>query len=163
MANDFSPWAATHALLANRLMALEKCPGIRPIGIGDIWGWLLANCVLKVAGANTKDACGNVQLCAGLEAGIEGAVPTTHTLFAEKEDEEEWGLLLVNADNTFNAGNRIACHWTVQHCWPSGARFSFNCYRHQALLLVRVNDGYAGHWLWSREGVTQGNPLAMSL
>ena len=41
--------------------------------------------------------------------------------------------------------------------------FSFNCYCHQALLLMRANDGYAGHWLWSREAVTQGDPLAMIL
>ena len=84
-------------------------------------------------------------------------------LFAEKEDEEEWGFLLVDAANEFNAGNRITCLWTVQHRWPSGARFSLNCHRHQALLLMRTNDGYAGHWLWSREGVTHSNSLAMIL
>ena len=42
-------------------------------------------------------------------------------------------------------------------------RFSLNCYYHQALLLVRTDDGYAGHWLWSLEGLNQGNPLAMIL
>ena len=85
MSNDFPPWAATCTLLSNRLMALEKCPGIRLIGIGEIWRRLLTKCVLKVAGAETKDACGNAQLCAGLEAGIEGAVHTTYTLFAETD------------------------------------------------------------------------------
>ena len=66
-------------------------------------------------------------------------------LFAEKEDEEEWGFLLVDAANAFNGGNRIACIWTVRHRWSSGVRSSFNCYHHQALLLVRADDGYVGH------------------
>ena len=32
-----------------------------------------------------------------------------------------------------------------------------NCYRHQGLLLVHADNGYAGHWFASREGVTQGD------
>ena len=76
IANNFSPWAVTQALLTNRLMALEKCLSIRPIGIGEIWRRLLAKCVLKVASAEAKDTCGNAQLCTGLESGIEGAVHT---------------------------------------------------------------------------------------
>ena len=59
MANTFLPWATNRALLANRLMALDKCPGIQPIGIGEIWRRLLDKCVLKVTGADAKDACGN--------------------------------------------------------------------------------------------------------
>ena len=142
-------------------MALDKCPDIWPIGIGEIWRRLLAKRVLKVAGVETKDTCGNVQLFAGLETGIVGAMHATRDLCSKKEDKEEWGFLLVDATNAFNVGNRIACLWTARYHWPSGARFSFNCYRHQALLLVHADDGYAGHWLWSCEGVKQGDPLAM--
>ena len=74
MANDTPLWAAIRALMSNRLMALDKCPGVRPVGIGEIWRRLFARCVLKVAGTEAKEACGSAQLCAGLEAGIEGAV-----------------------------------------------------------------------------------------
>ena len=114
MANDFLPWAATRALLVNRLMTLDKCPGIRPIGIGEIWRRLLAKYILKVAGTEAKDAYGNARLCAGLEAGIEGEVHAACILFVENDNEEEWGFLLVDAVNVFNASNRIACLWTVQ-------------------------------------------------
>ena len=58
--------------MANRLIALDKCPGVRPVGVGEIWRRLLAKCVLVVAGGEAKEACGSEQLCAGLEEGIEG-------------------------------------------------------------------------------------------
>ena len=51
--------------------------------------------------------------------------------------------------------------WAVRHECPSGAQFTFNCYRHWATLVVRdIGDG-SGHFLHSKEGVTQGDPLAM--
>ena len=109
---------------------------------------------MKVAGAKSKDTCGNAQLCAGLEAGIEGTVHTTRTLFAERDNEEGYVLLLVNTAYMLNAGNHIICLWTVRHRWPSDARFIMNCYRHQSLLMVCINDGYNGHWLVSQESVT---------
>ena len=51
--------------------------------------------------------------------------------------------------------------WAVRHEWPSGAQFTFNCYCHWSTLVVReIGDG-SGHFLHSKEGVTQGDPLAM--
>ena len=52
--------------------------------------------------------------------------------------------------------------WTVRHLWYNGARFAFNCYRHQSLLIMRRPGGTA-EILLSREGVTQGDPLSMVL
>ena len=34
--------------------------------------------------------------------------------------------------------------WTVRHCWPAGARFAFNCYRHWAQLLPPHNSELIG-------------------
>ena len=95
-----------------------------------------------------------MQLYAGLEAEIEGVVHAARALFTEKEEKKEWGFLLVDATNVFNTGNRIACLWMVRHLWPSGTQFSMKYYRHQVLLLVHANEGHAGHWLASLEGVT---------
>ena len=36
-----------------------------------------------------------------------------------------------------------------------------NCYRHWATLVVRDTGDGSGHFLYSKEGVTQGDPLAM--
>lgn len=71
LANDTPPWAAYRAFMSGRLIARDKCPGIHPIGIGEIWRRLFAKCLLKVTGAKATEACGTNQLCAGLKSGIE--------------------------------------------------------------------------------------------
>lgn len=74
--------------------------------------------------------------------------------------EEYFGFLLVDAKNAFNEQNRTIMLWVVRHEWPSGARFAFNCYRHHFILMIRKMDGSACV-MHSKEGVTQGDPLAM--
>jgi hypothetical protein len=37
LANQHPPWAAYRALVACRLVALDKEPGVRPVGIGEIF------------------------------------------------------------------------------------------------------------------------------
>ena len=160
LANDSPPWAAYRAFMSSRLIALDKCPGVRPVGIGDIWRRLFSKCVLALAGEQAKDACGSAQLCAGLEAGIDGAVHAVRALWDEHEEDDDWGFLLVDARNAFNEGNRYCLLWTVRHRWTAGARFAFNCYRHWSLLLVRGTED-AASFLHSQEGVTQGCVLAM--
>jgi hypothetical protein len=75
--------------------------------------------------------------------------------------EEEWGFLLIDhARNAFNELNRTIMLWKVRHEWPSGARFTFNCYKHWSILVIRGNNG-TGVMLFSKEGVTQGDPISM--
>ena len=160
MANSYPPWAAYRALRMGRLIALDKSPGIRPVGIGEIWSRLIAKIVLVEAGPEAKNACGVDQLCAGLEAGIEGGIHAANQWWKEIELEERHGFLLVDARNAFNEMSRAAMLWTVRHEWPSGARFVFNCYKRWAILGIRGQNG-SFLVLHSKEGVTQGDPLAM--
>ena len=74
LANEEPSWAAYRALMACRLVALNKCPGVRPVGIGEVFRRLMARCVVKVAGHRATASCGTSNLCAGLPAGIEGAL-----------------------------------------------------------------------------------------
>ena len=74
LANSSPPWASYRALMAGRLIALSKDPGVRPVGIGEIYRRLFAKAILYSVGKQATAACGNFNLCAGLPAGIEGAV-----------------------------------------------------------------------------------------
>ena len=82
-------------------------------------------------------------------------------MWEQHSKEEDWGFLLIDARNSFNEENRTAMLWAVRHEWPGGAQFTFNCYRHWATLVVRDTADGSGHFLHSKEGVTQGDPLSM--
>jgi hypothetical protein len=101
-------WAAYCALRSGRLVALDKCPGVRPIGIGESFMCPSSKCVLFVAGGESKESCGVDQLSAGLEAGIKGAIHATGLLCETHLAEEEWGFLIVDARNAFNEGNGLS-------------------------------------------------------
>ena len=98
MANSSPPWSAYRALMACHLVALDKRPGVRPVGIGETLRRALAKIVMRAAGDQAKTACGNLQLCAGLEAGIEGATHSVGQRRLERarlqQSEEEEGSVL---------------------------------------------------------------------
>ena len=70
MANSSPPWAAYRSLMACLLVALDKRPGVRPVGIGEMLRRALAKLAMRADGDQAKTVCGNLKLCAGLKAGI---------------------------------------------------------------------------------------------
>ena len=80
-------------------------------------------------------------------------------MWEQHSKEEDWGFLLIDARNLFNEENRTAMLLAVRHEWPGGAQFTFNFYHHWATLVVRNTPDGSGHFLHSKEGVTQGDPL----
>jgi hypothetical protein len=93
-----------------------------------------------------------------LKAGIEGAVHAMGDIFEERSPQG-WGVLLVDAANAFNSVNRAAALLNARIHWPRCARFLFNTYRGHSVLKVQNADDL----LFSREGVTQGDPLSMMM
>ena len=67
------PSAAYLALMACGLVVLDKRPGVHSMGIWETLRRSLAILVMRSARDQAKMLCGNLQLCAGLKAGIEGA------------------------------------------------------------------------------------------
>ena len=103
-------------------------------------------------------ACGSDQLCAGLSSGIEGAIHAMNSLFMDHQySPSGWGVLMVDASNAFNSLNRTAMLLQARVLWPRCARFLFNTYRGWSMLVVRGSSEF----LYSKEGVTQGDPLSM--
>ena len=86
-------------MLACRLVALDKDPGTRPVGIGEVYRRLMAKCVLKIVGDRATHACGNLNLCAGLKAGIEGAVHAVRGAYDRAAED----AVAVTGDNDSDA------------------------------------------------------------
>ena len=66
MDNSSPLWAAYRALIACRLVALDKRPRVRLVVIGETLRQALAKLVMRAVGDQAKTAYGNLQLCAGL-------------------------------------------------------------------------------------------------
>ncbi len=117
--------------LARRLIALDKCPGVRPIGICDTVRRIVSKAILHITKTDVQEAIGARQLCAGQTAGIEAAVHSVR--------------------ESFNLNRKLALY-NVQHTCPSLAKVLINTYRNPSDLFV---DGIT---LLSDEGTTQGDP-----
>ena len=54
-------------------VVLDKSPGVHSVGIGETLRRSLTKLVIRASGDQEKVACGNIQMCAGLKARVEGA------------------------------------------------------------------------------------------
>ena len=124
LANNIVEWEEIWALVANRLIALDKCPGVRPIGIGEALRRILGKTVALVTRPDLEEVCGVDQLCSGLGSGLEGAIHAVRELFDE-QCNLGWGLLLVDATNAFNSVNRISALWNARVLWPCCSRYIY--------------------------------------
>ena len=141
-------------LLACRLIALNKNPGVRPIGVCETARRIIAKAVLSTFHEDILEASGALQLCGGQVAGVEAAIHAIRSCFQEESTE---GVLLVDATNAFNSLNRQTALYNIQFLCPTLATLVINCCRNFAELFV------GGSMLQSAEGTTQGDLLAMPL
>ena len=92
-------------LLACRLIPLNKNPGFRPIGIGEILRRIIGKTVARVIKQDVMSSVGSSQVCAGHDAGCEAAIHALHNIFDQHETE---AVMLIDAANAFNSANRKA-------------------------------------------------------
>ena len=98
------------AFTACRLIAPDKNPGVRPIGVAEVLRRIdiVGKATLSAIKPNILQAVGTMQLCAGQDGGCEAAVHAMRLTFA---DDNCQGALLVDASNAFNHLNRkVALH-----------------------------------------------------
>ena len=158
LANNVVDWELIRALMSSRLIALNKNPGVRPIGIGEVLRRLLGKAMILNTGVDVEELCGADQLCSGLKGGIEGAIHSVNRMFNESSSSG-CCVLMVDAKNAFNSVNRVTGLWNAHYLWPRCSRYLFNTYRGYSSLWV---NGHPDPVL-SREGVTQGDLLSMCL
>ena len=105
-------------LLACRLIALDKHPGVRPIGIGDTARRIIAKAALFTIRPDVQAATGCIQLCGGQISGIEAAVHAANE-----------AVLLVDASNAFNSLNRQVALHNISRICPPLSTILINTYR----------------------------------
>ena len=119
--------------VASRLIPIDKNPGIRPIGVGEV----LRRIVGKVISQNLKedicDAAGPLQSCASHGAGAEAAIHSMRSIF---EQEATDAVLLIDAANAFNRMNRAVALHNIQYLCPPIATYLLNTYQSPTRLFV---------------------------
>ena len=82
LGNRRPQWAAYQVMMSGRLVAPDKKPGVRPVGVGETWRHLMEKCVLRVTGQEAKDVCGTEHPAGGVEEGIEGEIHSMVLIWA---------------------------------------------------------------------------------
>ena len=119
---------------------------------------IIGKAVCLVTRLDAALACGTDQLCAGLQSGIEGAIHAMNEIFGVNYAHPSgWGVLMIDASNAFNYLNRAAMLLHARVLWSRCARFLFNTYCGWSVLVLKG----CSEFVYSKEGVTQGDPLSM--
>ena len=148
------------ALTACRLIPLEKEGGCRPIGVGEVPRRIIGKCIMAVVNEDVRRAAGNLQVCAGQQAGAEAAIHAMREIFNHDACE---AVLLVDAKNAFNTINRKTMLHNINYKCPSLAMYVENTYKEPPNLYMVGNSGGGIGAMQSREGTTQGDPVAMAM
>ena len=115
---------------------------------------MIAKAVLRIVSKDILDILGDAQLCAGQVSGCETGV---HAMSGIQAGNQTQAILLVDASNAFNSLDREVAMRNILSLCPSLAKMVINTYRNDSPLFI---DGES---ILSREGTTQGDPLAMHI
>ena len=137
-----------------RLVTLDKCPGVRPIGIGEVMCRITGRIIVDCIRQDLTSLGGNMQLCLGQKSGIEHAI---HSLRHSFDDPENEAILLIDAKNAFNVLNRRTALENVKALCPSLHVALQKSYTHPSHLYIGKST------IVSKECTTQGDPIAMAM
>ena len=116
---------------ACRLIPLDKNPGVRPIGVGEVLRRIIGGSILRCIHDDLKVLGTNQQLCLGQKCGIEHAI---HSLRNEFEKPEVQDILLIDAKNAFNSLNRDLALRNIENMCSSIATALKNSYKSRTSL-----------------------------
>ena len=88
------------------LIALAKCPGVRPIGISECLQKIICKSVAEFTKIDLEETCSTDQLACGLKAAVEGTIHAISNVFDDNK-KDGCGLLLMDAEHVF--GVQLIC------------------------------------------------------
>ena len=154
LATEYLHHNTLEASVVCRPIPLNKNPGVRPIGIGEVTRRVAGKCNSWVLCKDIQQAAGLLQAATGLQGGAEAAIHSMKLIF---EQESTDGVILVDASNAFNSLNRKAALHNIRIVCPKLSTVLINTYRLPVHMLIQ-----GGREILSVEGTTQGDHLAMS-
>ena len=125
--------ASLEAFLACRLIPLDKNPGLRPIGIGEVLRRIAGKVVVTHFRTEIVTSVGSLQVCAGQEAGCESIIHAMHAMYEDKTCE---AVLLVDASNALNSVNKNVFLHNVTTICAVITIYVKNCYSLHARLFI---------------------------
>ena len=137
-----------------RLVALDKCPGVRPIGIDEIMHRITGRIIVDCIRQDLTSLGGNMQLCLSQKCGIEHDI---HSLRHKIDDPENEAILLIDAKNAIDVLNSRTALENVKTLCPSLHVALQNSYSHLFHLYIGKST------ILSSKGTTQGDLLAMAM
>ena len=126
-----------------RLIALDKQPGVRPIGIGETLQRILGKAVVDLIGDDLAYAFGSKKLAGGVSCGIDGSILGLRELL-EKNSSNGLGLLLLDAKNAFNSINRSSALLNARTLWSGASTFLYNSYQESSKLVLSNTEAKKG-------------------
>ena len=141
------------AFTSCRLIPLDKNPGIRQMGVGEVLRRIVGKTVSGFLKEEIREAASPLHVCAGHNAGAEAAIHAMSQVF---EEEGTDGILLIDASNAFKQMNRSVASHSIQITCKEMVLYVINTYRSPSRLFI-----CGGGEILSQEGTTQGDSLAM--
>ena len=111
--------AGLTAFTAYRLIALDKCPGVWPIAVGEVIQRIIGKAILLVIDVEIQQSAGSLQPCADQPSGCEAAIHALRHIFDDVTTE---AALLVNASNALNNLNRQLALANISTLCPAFSR-----------------------------------------
>ena len=142
------------ALVACRLIPLNKNPGVRPVGVGEVIRRITGKCIGWVMKKDIQGAAGPLQMATGLQSGAEAAIHSMKEIF---DDEQTDAVILVDASNVFNSLNRNAALHNIQILCPQFSTILISTYRLPVIMIV-----FGSKNIIPNQGTTQDDNLPMS-
>ena len=142
-------------LVACRLIPLDKSPGVRPIGGGEVLRCIIGKAILTVLKLDILNVTGYQQLCAALESGCEVAV---HAVVDHFKEDTSHGFIQIDASNAFNSINRTLILHNVRILFPEIATYINDCYMKPSRLFIT-----GGKEISLNDGTTHGDPIATAM
>ena len=82
-----------------RMISLDKNPGVRPIGIGEVLRRIIGKTITQCIKSELKNLEKKFQVCLGQKCGIEYAIHSLRDKFQKPQTDV---ILLIDAENAFN-------------------------------------------------------------